>query len=178
MKTIGLFAIVLWSALLAGCGGGTGVQVNNHQPEPNGRDYIPVLRAFHLIDSYGVSTEEDYFAELVLDPYYDAGLFEIDWRVDSLEDYLVEFRINDRPELAGSRRIYSETCGAGLNCDLGAIRLCQYYSDLTMACGLDETVTDISHMIYTLPQEVYAVLQVCDLDSDYCEYEYHPVWVE
>ncbi len=147
-------------------------------PPHRGSDFVPHLKTFNIIDSYGVDTALDPGVPLTLDPYVDAGIFEIDWQVNSLEDYQISFRLNDRPSLSGSYGVYTEVCGEGLPCDQEAIRICQYYSDLTMACGLDDYVTDVSPLIYELPEKLYAVLEICDLDSEYCEYDYYPVWLE
>lgn len=171
------FVLPAAALVLVGCDDDR-VYVEDPHGRDSGYDFVPNLRAFHVIDSYGISTELDPGEALVIDPYYDAGLFEIDWRVDSLEDYQVSFRVGEESNIARSTIVYSEICGEGLPCDQEAIRLCQYYSDLTMACGLDDRVTDISPEIHTLPQRVYAFIEVCDLDSDYCEYDYYRVWAE
>lgn len=167
-----------WMVLaLVGCNESR-VYVNNPDDNHQGSDFVPYLKAFHMIDSYGISTEFDPGEPLVLDPYYDAGLFEIDWQVDSLEDYQVKFRVGERSSIRHSTPVYTEVCGEGLPCDQEAIRLCQYYSDLTMACGLDDRLIDISAQVHTLPQRLYAFLEVCDLNSNYCEYDYYRVLVE
>jgi hypothetical protein len=178
MNPIRILPIIFVSFALLGCYEPRTVYVSSPSSPSAAYDLRPLLLEFHLIDSYGVDTEFDRRSALVLDPYYDAGLFEIDWRVDSPRSYRVDFRINDAPTLTGSRRVYSEVCGEGRQCDQEAVRLCQYYPDLTMACGWDESVTDIGHLIYTLPQKVYAILRVCDMSATYCEYDYYPVWVE
>lgn len=177
MKFARVFVLILVSVALLGCNERRTVYVSD-APAPSAYDLRPLLLEFHVIDSYGVDTGVDSHTALVLDPYHDGGLFEIDWWVDSPRDYRVDFRINDAPTVAGSQRVYTEVCGAELPCDQEAIRLCQYYPDLTMACGWDDTVTDISHLIYTLPQKVHAVLRVCDMSSTYCEYQAYPVWLE
>ncbi|WP_347332084.1 hypothetical protein [Marinimicrobium locisalis] len=178
MKATMTMALLAAMVALAGCDERQVHADHGSDHEHHGDDFVPYLKAYHLIDSYGVDTAVDYETALTLDPYHDAGIFEIDWQVNSLEDYQVSFRMNDRPSLSGSIPVYTEICGAGLPCDQDAIRICQYYSDLTMACGLDEYITDISPLIEELPQKAYAVLEVCDTDSSYCEYDYYPVWLE
>lgn len=147
-------------------------------PPASGYDFVPELRSFEIIDSYGYSSRLDPGEPLILDPYHDAGLFEIDWQVDSLEDYQASFRVGRRSNIAQSTVVYTEICGEGLPCDQGALRLCQYYPDLYMACGLDDTEVDVSSQIQVLPQRLYAFIEICDLNSDYCEYDYIRVWAE
>lgn len=177
MNNVLKLALPLLALVLIGCDERR-VHVIHAEERDTGRDFVPYLKAFHIIDTYGVDTALDPGEALTFDPYYDAGLFEVDWRVNSLEDYQVSVRVNDRASIHDSQEVYTEICGEGLPCDQEAIRLCQYYPDLTMACGLDEQVTDISLQIHSLPQKLYTFLEVCDLDSNYCEYDYYPVWVE
>lgn len=172
-----VLVLILASVVLLGCNERRTVYASPPST-PSAYDLRPLLLDFHVIDSYGVDTGVDPHSALVLDPYHDEGLFEIDWWVDSPRDYRVELRINDAPVVAGSRRVYTEVCGAGLSCDWEAIRLCQYYPDLTMACGWDDTVTDISLFVDTLPQKAYAILRVCDMNATYCEYQMYPIWLE
>ncbi len=178
MKATMTIALLAAMVTLAGCDESHVYVQHESEDHHSGDDFVPYLKAYHLIDSYGIDTAVDYETPLTLDPYYDAGIFEIDWQVNSLEDYQVSFRMNDRPTVVDSIPVYTEICGAGLPCDQDAIRICQYYSDLTMACGLDDYVTDISPLIDEFPEKSYAVLEVCDIDSNYCEYDYYPVWLE
>lgn len=178
MKAAMTTLLAIATLVLVGCDESRVYVKHESEHRYDGDDFVPYLKAYHLIDSYGVDTAVDFETPLTLDPYHDAGIFEIDWRVDSLEDYEVTFLVNDRPSVADAIPVYSEVCGEGLACDQEAIRICQYYSDLTMACGLDEYVTDISPIIDELPEQAYAVLEVCDTDSNYCEYDYYPVWLE
>ncbi len=170
MNPVKCLLIVSALALVTACGG----EARQLDPPP-GSFAEPELRAFHFIDSYGVSTEDEYDPLLIVDPYVDDGLFEIYWNVRSHADYRVEYRVNDIPSLTGSTLVYSERCGAGRQCDQSGLRLCQYYPDFTMACGFDDFVTDVGHLIYQVPQTLYSILRVCRLNGAYCEYEYHPV---
>lgn len=172
MKTLNLLLIASLLVLLSACGG----EGRSISPPPQNLE--PELRAFHFIDSFGVSTEDEFEPLLIVDPYVDDGLFEIFWNVRSAADYRVEYRVNDAPSLSGSVLVYTERCGAGRNCDQSGLRLCQYYPDFFMACGFDEFETDIEHLIFTVPQTLYSILQVCRIDGSYCEYEYHPVRME
>lgn len=177
MKHWILLAVIAFVALsMSACGGDRRVYTDDPDPTPS--VHRPELRAFHLIDSFGVSTEDEYDPELVIDPYYDDGLFEIFWNVSSAHDYRVEYRVNDTPDISGSQLVYTERCGAGRECDQSGLRLCQYYTDYAMACGMDDEVTYVEHLIYEVPQILYSIVRVCNLSRSYCEYEYHPVWME
>ncbi len=158
---------------LAGCGGSDEVHVIVPPPV----NYTPELRSFDLLDSYDVDTRFDDHTPLALNPYLYDGLFDIYWRANSLEDYRLEVLINDRPEISRSLLVYSERCGAGRNCDQGGSLICEYTPHFTMGCGLGSDI-DLAPLIHSVPQEVYLILQVCDIDSPYCEFSYYPVWME
>ncbi|MEX1034254.1 MAG: hypothetical protein WDZ30_12895 [Cellvibrionaceae bacterium] len=173
MKKPGFFIIIIVGFTLAGCrsesdSGGS----SSHDPH-----YYPRLDAFHLVDSYGNSTEDDIDPFLVLDPFIDSGLFEFYWYADNLHDYTIEFRINDAPRLGGSRLISSDYCGIDLACDLDGIQFCQYYADFSMSCDPPDTanpnqyITYFDDLIETVPQTMYLILDLCDTESDYCEYQ-------
>src|SRR5690625_2926092 len=138
MKFARVFVLILVSVALLGCNERRTVYVSD-APAPSAYDLRPLLLEFHLIDSYGVDTGVDSHTALVLDPYHDGGLFEIDWWVDSPRDYRVDFRINDAPTGAGRQRGYPEVCGAGLPCGREASRLCPASPGLSMACGRDDS---------------------------------------
>jgi hypothetical protein len=106
------------------------------------------------------------------------GLYEIFWDVDSLEDYRVSLRINDRASIAGSQLIYSQTCGAGRRCDQSGHWVCEYTNDFYMACDDSVNEVDIYPLVRQLPQKVYMFIEICDSNSGYCEYDYYPVTLE
>lgn len=166
MKTPARLALMGSLILLAGCYAETAPHEG------------PALRDFHMIDSYGVSSEEYNRPRLAINPYVDEGLFEILWTAQSNRDYTLGFYINDRPDINGSTFVYGELCGRGLDCYHSGIRLCQYYSDFTLACGMDEYVVNIDYLIKRIPQTLYAFLEVCDTRTSYCEYQYRPVLME
>lgn len=167
-----LFVVVL--LILAGCGGGGTVV---HVVDPAPVNYTPELLSFDLYDSYDVDTRVDHQTPLALNPYYYEGLFDVFWRVNSLEDYRVELRINDSPSPAASYLLHAERCGVGLWCDQSGNLLCEYTSHFSLSCE-GEPLVDVSPLFPNLPQELFLILQVCDLNSSYCEYDYYPVWME
>lgn len=170
-----LLLITLFS--LIGCGGRstvTHVIVPPPQPPIN---VTPELVSFNMLDSYDVDTRIDNHTPLALSPYLYNGMFDIFWRVNSLEDYIVELRINDRPGPQASFLVHSELCGAGLWCDQSGKLTCEYTNNFELACGAEDFL-DVSELFQTVPQELYLVLQICDADSHYCEYDYYPVWME
>lgn len=170
-KTFASFALVLLISLLAACGGSSAVS------EP-GEEYLPELRSFDIIDSYDTDTAVPKHPPLALSPYYYDGLYEVFWAVDSLEDYTVSLRINDRASIAGSLLISSQVCGAGRLCDQRGNWVCEYTNDFYMSCDNSSREVDIYPLIRQLPQLVYLLLEICDRNSGYCEYDYYPVTLE
>jgi hypothetical protein len=165
----GLLALVLTA-----CGGSGGGVVHVVDRPVN---YTPELRSFDLLDSYDVDTRYDDHTPLALNPYAYEGLFDIFWRANSLEDFHLQLLVNDEPYPDNALLIYSERCGAGRQCDQGGSLICEYTPHFTMGCGLGPDV-DISLLVRQVPQEVYLLLQVCDIDSTYCEFSHFPVWME
>lgn len=158
---------------LGACGGGGGTVVAAPPPV----NYVPELRSFDMFDSYDIDTRVDGRTALALNPYLYGGLFDIFWRVNSLEDYKVELRINDRPSPVASFLIHSTWCGAGRWCDQSGSLICEYTPHLSLACE-GRPLVDVSPLFPRLPIELYLILQVCDGNSSYCEFDYYPVWME
>lgn len=179
MKKTALLFVLSIIGLLAGCGGGGssggGAEHDTHYP--------PRLDAFHLVDSYGDSSE-DGAPYLGLNPYIDGGQFEVYWYADNVHDYTIELRINDAPTLSGSRLISSDYCGVDLDCDREGIQFCEYYADFSMSCDPPGTanpnqyITYFDDLVFTLPETLYLILDLCDTESDYCEYRTLEVVVE
>lgn len=167
MKKYIALIVVVASMSLTGCGGG----------ELHSVDYVPELHRFDVVDSYGVDTAKSH-ATLALNPYVENGLFDIYWEVNSLEDYQVNVRINDRPSVNNSYLVYSKVCGAGRACDQSGGAICEYTSDFTLSCNNSNHPTDIGYLFDEVPQKLYLILEVCDYDSTYCIYDYHPVVME
>jgi hypothetical protein len=153
---------------LTACGGGAAVVT----PAPI--NYTPDLRYFDIVDSYGIDSAKQPYTQLTLDPFKDSGLFDVFWGVNSLEDYRVNVRINDSSYVSKSLLIYSEVCGRNLACDQNGAVICQYTSDYYMSCG-DRREADIKVLFNRVPQNLYMILEVCDMDSSYCTYQYLPV---
>ena len=40
------------------------------------------------------------------------------------------------------------------------------------------SAVDIYPLIAQVPQKVYMLIEICDSDSGYCEYDYYPVTLE
>ncbi len=138
------------------------------------------MREFHVIDTYGTNTEFDNI-DLALSPFINAGEFEVFWDVRSDYDYFVELRFNDRPTTDGSRLISSELCGPYFYCDDHQYQFCDYTSGLTLECETssgDFQYDYIGDLLYTIPQDAYLILQVCDTRFYYCEYDVLPVSME
>jgi hypothetical protein len=167
--------VVVLSGVLTACGG----EENAREVSPRVVNYTPELRRFDLVDSYGVDTAENTVTSLNLDPFLDNGLFDVFWSVNSLEDYRVNFRINDTTGISNSLLVYSEICGEGLACDQSGGVICEYTQDFYLSCNNSNHPTDIAVLFSQAPpQKLYVQLEICDLNSDYCEYDYHPVWMQ
>lgn len=168
MKIFTLFGMVLILFGVTACGGDRAVD----HPE----DYVPELRYFDIIDSYGVDTARNPRTELALSPFEYGGLFEIFWGVNSLEDYTVSLKINDRATLLNSITVHSEVCGANKWCDQAGSLVCEYTEDFYLSCDNSGRLADIAPLFPNdPPQTLYLFLEVCDNDSFYCEYDYYPV---
>ncbi len=172
-KILSTAIIALCSLAMSGCGG-----ESHAVDDPHHDDYVPELRVFDLIDSYDTDTAKPNHPALALSPYLYDGLFDVFWQVNSLEDYTVTLRINDRPSLTNSLKIHSQVCGAGRRCDQGGNWICEYTNDFYMSCDGSGVERDIYPLVGKVPQLVYLLLEVCDSNSGYCEYDYYPVTLE
>lgn len=168
-KLLAVMGILLCVSGLSGCGDDSEAA---HGPHEN---YLPELRAFDIIDSYDTDTAALNHPPLILDPYLQEGLFKVFWDVDSLEDYRVSLRINDRDTIQDSLLIHSQWCGAGRSCDQSGNWVCEYTSDFYMSCGNSTKELDIYPLVDEIPQQVYLFIEICDSNSAYCEYDYYPV---
>ncbi len=172
MSTIrSVLALVCLAGLLVACGGsGSAAHPPSH--------VLPELRIFDIIDSYGTDTAQPQHPPLALSPYLYDGLYEIFWEVNSVKDYTVSLRINDRASIADSILIHSQVCGAGRRCDQVGNWICEYTQDFFMSCDDAARAVDIYSLIRQVPQRVYLFLEICDRYSGYCEYDYYPVTLE
>ncbi|WP_231591845.1 hypothetical protein [Cellvibrio sp. pealriver] len=168
-KLLPAIGLLLCVNFLSGCGSETVAADDPHE------NYVPELRAFDIIDSYDTDTATPNHPPLILDPYLYDGLFEVFWDVDSLEDYRVSVRINDRNTIENSIVVHSQWCGAGRSCDQSGNLICEYTSDFFMSCGNAAQERDIYPLIDQIPQKVYLFIEICDYNSGYCEYDYYPV---
>lgn len=171
MKNLFVFlTLVCLASLLGACGGGSSQAADQE-------DFVPELRAFDMIDSYDVDTATSN-EPLTLSPYLYDGLFEVFWKVNSLEDYRVSLRINDRDDWRNSITIATEICGEGLRCDQAGNWVCEYTSDFYMSCDVSSREVDINELFDQVPEDLYLLLEVCDTNSGYCEYDSYPVRFE
>lgn len=170
MKIIGRLLLLLSLLSLFAC--------RSEVVAESGDDYVPQLRYFDLLDSYDQDTAKPPYGDLALSPYYYDGQFEVSWVVNSLEDYSVHLWVNDRPGLNQALLIQSQICGQGLWCDQSGRLVCEYTSDLYLNCDADLAPVDIAPLFTQVPQRLYLLLEVCDRNSSYCEYDYYPVTFE
>ena len=141
-------------------------------------ELYPELRVFDIIDSYGTDTSSPNFPPLALSPYLYEGRYDVYWEVTSFEDYTVNLRINDRAYIADSILISSQICGAGRRCDQAGHWICEYTRDFYMSCDNVSRKADIYTLVRQVPQRVFLFIEICDTNSDYCEYDYYPVTLE
>jgi hypothetical protein len=179
MKAIN-FLLLLICGLLSGCGAGGGSGSN---PPPPPVHYPPGLDAFHLVDSYGISSEDFPHSEMILNPYLDGGQFEFYWYADNIDDYTIELRINDVPDFYSSRLVSSDYCGPGLDCDRDGIQFCEYFADFSLSCAAPGAGTGSSRvyfddMVYAVPETLFLILDLCDTRTDYCEFQTREVIFE
>lgn len=185
---IPIVAIIFMAACKGGVYGGAYVEDSHYHHEPeqhvSAENYYPWLEGFYVVDSFGFSVDSSSSSVPELDPYVDDGVFEVEWEVDAVRDYIVEYRINDIPDVVGSRLIDAELCGWGLACDTTGYQFCQYNPDFTLSCdvvtpayvNVDSYLhpLDISDMIFSLPESLYLIMQICDTGSNYCEFDVMP----
>ncbi len=157
--------VTVFCMILSACGGEAVERTYNP---------APTLVRFDIVDSYGTDTKFST-KPLALDPYIVNGLFDVFWEVNSLYDYRINIRVNSTASIAGSLLIYSDICGAGRVCDQGGNLICEYTSDLYLSCNSARNPTDIAPLIKNIPQTLYLMLEICDLDSPSCGYKYYPV---
>ncbi len=172
MKTIfGLIILLIVSSFTA-CG-------SDGSATPRVINYTPELKRYDVVDSYGVDTAKPGTTPLAISPYLDNGLFDVFWQVNSLEDYRVNIRINDAAGISQSLLIYSEICGLGKACDQGSGVICEYTTDFYLSCNNSKRPIDIFELFPNkAPQKLFLLLEICDLDSSYCAYDYYPVLME
>lgn len=173
MNKISQCILMLFALVMMGCGGSSG---REPVPEPQ-RNYIPELNYYGLVDSYGTDTSYSN-AELVLDPYLDYGVFEAYWEVNSLEDYRINFYVNNYSDLKDSTLLHTQRCGAGLTCDQDGAVFCEYNADFTMSCDVNGELQDVGYLFDEVPTTLFLLMEVCDIDSAYCEFDYYPVIME
>lgn len=174
--------IVLCSLALAACGGAYVEDESYYYEDNHHLSYDePELKQFHVIDTYATNTEFDSETFLALSPYVNAGEFEIYWDSDSDDHYFVEFFFNTRPTPIGGELISTEQCGPYDYCHSHQYQFCEYAPSLYLACESssgDYHSTYIGHRLSSIPQDAYLILQVCDDQFYYCEYEARRVSME
>ncbi len=168
MSKYGLWLVVL---MLAGCGGGADVVVVQ-DPNPT-----PTFKSFSIVDSYGVDSSVSS-QPLAIDPYKDDGLFDVFWWVSSVENYRINLYLNDRDALGGAILVYTDVCGNTGRCGNDGSAICQYTSDFYMACNDDTKETDIASLFTRVPQQMYLLMEVCDIDSPLCTLRSRPVLMQ
>lgn len=176
-KILSVAMIALFSLAISGCGD------DSVAADPHHDNYVPELQVFDLVDSYGTDTARAGHPPLALTPYLYDGVFDVYWEVDSLEDYTVTLSINDRPTLTNSLVIHSQVCGEGRRCDQGGNWICELTEDPVttdpyMSCDGSVFQQNIYPLIVKYPQQVYLFMEICDTNSNYCEYDYYPVTIE
>ncbi len=175
-------AIVLCSLTLMACGGTYYEEESYSYEDDYSHSYDePELYQFHVIDTYETNTEFDNETHLALSPYINTGEFEIYWNADSDDDYFVEFYFNTSPNPIGGELISTEWCGPYEYCHDHQYQFCEYTPSLYLSCESssgDYHSSYIGNRLTEVPQDAYLILQVCDSQFYYCEYEARQVSME
>lgn len=174
--------LALMALALSACGGGSH---NTHEDvvyiEISENFDEPELYQFHVIDTYETNTEFDENTFLALSPYVNNGEFEVYWDTHSDDEYVVELLFSESPSPVGARTISTEWCGPYEYCDNNQYQFCEYTSNLYLSCESsngDYQSNYIGDLLHTFPQDSYLILQVCDSNYFYCEYETRTVSME
>ena len=185
MKRITLLKIFSYTALftlLSACGAGTTYEASVSYTYDDNEPLEPVrLNRFDVLDTYGADTGQSPLVEPSISPYVNLGYFDIYWDVAASEDYVVDIRINSTPSTDGSQLVATEYCSPyGFCHDFQSVS-CEYTPDFYLACEFpsgESAISDISPWIYDLPESLYLIVEVCDIDFIYCEYDTKRVWFE
>ena len=164
-----LFSILIVLSLSA-CRAGAGGDKHSSYPHD-----IPEIISFDIVDSYLTNSDFEP-GPYAVSPYIDDGLFELFWHVESFHPYRVELYLNDRSYPDFGVLMSSAWCGFGESCGNESYQYCRYRDNLSMICELPESFStyadrDISSLFTEIPEDLYFVLEVCDIDLFYCEYQ-------
>jgi hypothetical protein len=139
------------------------------------------LYQFDVIDSYGNDSEFDSISNLAISPYINGGVFDLFWDIRTDYDYIVDFRINTTPTLAGSKLVFSDYCDALSLCYDNQYLYCEYQSDFEMVCENfkgDGQASYIGDYIDRIPKTLYLILDTCNGEGFSCNYQAIPVLME
>ncbi len=188
MSRFALVIFILSSSLLTAChqsgvevGASAGVYYDYDSGYESGHDhYLPQIREFGLVDSYGNDSQYSSHGSLALDPFLDFGIFEVYWDVSSFYNYEVNLYINDRPGLNHAILIGTDSCGPLESCDSIGNQVCQYNPDFYLGCGYDLDDADyfaqsVDVLLSQIPDRAYLSLEVCPAEGGYCEVQSIPV---
>lgn len=139
------------------------------------------LYQFNVIDSYGTDSEFDSISSLAISPYINGGAFDLYWDIRTDYDYIVDFRINTTPTLAGSQLVFSDYCDSLSSCYDNQYLFCEYQSDFNMICENfkgDTQAAYIGDYIDRIPKTLYLILDTCNGEGFNCSYQAIPVLME
>lgn len=151
-----------------------------HEHHEDHHQEYPIVQ-FDMVDTDGTNSSFESVYDLNISPYVNNGHFELFWETLAYGNYSVEVRVNSWPSLIGSQLIYTELCGSLYLCDNTPILYCDYQTDFDIHCeGYfgNSQVGNIGHLLTTIPQQVYFILDVCDNNTGYCDYQTLPVVME
>lgn len=170
---IKLTTLLLLGAIIAACGSDS-YPVDDRAPE---------LRSFHVVDSYLTNSEFEPQKALKISPFIDDGEFELFWEVQPNTVYRAELFIHSRPTPDGALSLTTSWCGPGEDCGNFSYQYCNYQSDFRLECAVPERNrpsrdVNISSLIRSVPEQLYLVLEICDRDQFYCEFQSRSVSFE
>ncbi len=160
MKIVTVSIGLIGLTLLAGCD-------EAYDDEPSPPPPPQALTDFILVDSYGVDSGYSPDAPLAIDPFVNAGVFEVFWQARFSRYYSLYLSVSDTPYIADAIPVYETGCGPGQHCNLDGYALCQYNQDFTLFCE-NGPIIDMVEVLYEVPQNVYFFAELCGAyDCDY-----------
>ncbi|UTF61292.1 hypothetical protein [Gilvimarinus sp. DA14] len=161
MRMINLLSATVGLLLLAGCN-------EAYHDDPPPPPPPQALTDFVVIDSYGVDSGYSPDAPLAIDPFVNAGVFEVFWQARFSRYYSFYLSVSETPYIADAVPVYETGCGPGQHCNLDGYALCQYNQDFTLFCE-NGPVVDMLEVVYEVPQNVYFFAEVCGAHE--CNYQ-------
>ncbi|MES9942534.1 MAG: hypothetical protein ABW104_16760 [Candidatus Thiodiazotropha sp. 6PLUC2] len=149
LKNITLISLLLFTLVIAGCGGGDDVKVKEF--------------------SINGSSSELEEGRVTIDSAINNGEFELVWKVDddNASGYTAYFylSVNSNLDEDNDIRFYTVWCGEFGSCDHDDRNDedCWFDNNLEMVCeDDDDPETDVDELIDSLPEDLYVIVEACN----------------